>query len=158
MLYLSYETNLSSYLNDCNIIEKLKNNLYLLPLYAYLSIIGTFLYYYYDFVISFLMYSNYSNEYFESFNQLNLTNNHLSLNGLIFTPTIDNLMHFLDLNSYTKLNNNFFNINMEFINSYPLFIYFGFLFVFSTVISLFCLSYLGLYGVFIINLITIVLF
>lgn len=87
-----------------------------------------------------------------------IQNTHLSLNGLIFTPTIDNLMHFLDLNSYTKLNNNFFNINMEFINSYPLFIYFGFLFVFSTVISLFCLSYLGLYGVFIINLITIVLF
>jgi len=159
MLYLSYNSNWTSYLNECLILEKLKYNFYIFPLYVYLSIVGTFLYYYYDFIISFLMYSNYSCDYFNSFNQLSLTKNILALNGLIFIPTADNLIHFLDLTSYNSaLNYNLFNLDIEFINSYPLFIYFGFLFVFSTIISLFCLSYLGLYGVFIINLITIILF
>jgi NADH:ubiquinone oxidoreductase subunit 5 (subunit L)/multisubunit Na+/H+ antiporter MnhA subunit len=43
-------------------------------------------------------------------------------------------------------------------NELPLFFYFGLLFVMSTVISLLLMSYLGLYGVFFINLITIFCF
>jgi len=160
ILYTSYGSNWVYYLNDCSILDKLKNNIAILPLYVYLSIIGTFLFYYYDFVISFLMYSNYSCDYFNSFNQLSLTKNTWTLNELLFIPAADNLVHFLDLTHYNNISHNAikFDLNIEFINSYPLFIYFGFLFIFSTIISLFCLSYLGLYGVFIINLITIVLF
>ena len=40
----------------------------------------------------------------------------------------------------------------------PIFIYFGILFLSTTVISLFLLSYFGFYGVFLINLITLLLF
>jgi len=40
----------------------------------------------------------------------------------------------------------------------PLFFYFGLLFIFTTVFSLLLLSYLGLYGVFILNLISLFLF
>lgn len=40
----------------------------------------------------------------------------------------------------------------------PIFFYFGLLFVVTTISSLFLLSYLGLYGVFIINLVSIILF
>lgn len=40
----------------------------------------------------------------------------------------------------------------------PIFFYFGLFFIFSTIMSLFLLSYLGLYGVFFLNLLTIILF
>ena len=85
------------------------------------------------------------------------------LDSYIYIPGANNLVFFLDSTEYNNLagnilTSNFYTINIDFINSYPLFIYFGFLFIFSTVVSLFCLSYLGLYGVFVINLITIVLF
>ena len=50
-------------------------------------------------------------------------------------------------------------LKLIFLNSnLPVFFYFGMLFIFSTILSLFLLSYLGLYGVFIINLITILMF
>lgn len=54
-------------------------------------------------------------------------------------------------------NENFSTIFMRFSNL-PLFFYFGLLFIFSTISSLFLLSYYGFYGVFILNLITIILF
>lgn len=44
------------------------------------------------------------------------------------------------------------------LNNAPLFIYFGLLFVSSTLLSLLLLSFLGLYGVFFLNLITILMF
>lgn len=44
------------------------------------------------------------------------------------------------------------------LSKYPIFILFGLLFLFTTIFSLLCLSYLGLYGVFILNLISISLF
>ena len=50
-------------------------------------------------------------------------------------------------------------IKIIFLNSnLPIFFYFGMLFIFSTILSLFLLSYLGLYGVFLLNLITILFF
>lgn len=45
-----------------------------------------------------------------------------------------------------------------FNSSLPFFFYFGILFIFSTLLSLILLSYLGFYGVFLLNLITLVLF
>lgn len=59
---------------------------------------------------------------------------------------------------YEYLRTNRF-LKLIFLNSnLPVFFYFGVLFVLSTIFSLFFLSYLGLYGVFILNLITIVMF
>ncbi len=60
-----------------------------------------------------------------------------------------------------------FNIKLSVINFFfdgvhtldlPIFFYFGILFVLTTVISLLLMSYLGLYGVFFINLVSIILF
>lgn len=51
-----------------------------------------------------------------------------------------------------------FYITTEQLHKYPLFLYFGFLFLLTTLFSLLFLSYLGLYGVFILNLISITLF
>lgn len=70
--------------------------------------------------------------------------------------------------SETKFNYNIFHVEyletnkffkLIFLNSnLPVFFYFGLLFIFSTLISFFLLSYLGLYGVFFLNLLTIILF
>ena len=50
-------------------------------------------------------------------------------------------------------------LKLIFINSnLPIFFYFGLLFIFSTIFSLIFMSYLGLYGVFFINLVTIITF
>lgn len=50
-------------------------------------------------------------------------------------------------------------LKLIFLNSnLPVFFYFGMLFIFSTILSLFLLSYLGLYGVFFLNLLTILMF
>jgi NADH:ubiquinone oxidoreductase subunit 5 (subunit L)/multisubunit Na+/H+ antiporter MnhA subunit len=57
----------------------------------------------------------------------------------------------------------FYFIKSFFVNLYytdfvqPYFVYFGYLFIFSTIISFILMSHLGLYGVFIFNLITIVM-
>lgn len=53
---------------------------------------------------------------------------------------------------------NFFYITSDKVNKYPLFLYFGMLFLLTTISSLLFLSYLGLYGAFMINLISISLF
>lgn len=57
---------------------------------------------------------------------------------------------YLESNKFIKII--LFNSNL------PLFFYFGLLFVFSTLLSLLLLSYLGLYGVFFLNLLTILMF
>ena len=50
-------------------------------------------------------------------------------------------------------------LKLIFLNSnLPVFFYFGVLFILSTILSLFFLSFLGLYGVFFLNLMTIVAF
>jgi hypothetical protein len=50
------------------------------------------------------------------------------------------------------------NISTKHLDSYPVFLYFGLLFLITTVFSLLFLNYLGLYGVFILNLVSITLF
>lgn len=74
------------------------------------------------------------------------------------------------LNNYEHLLSNYNSFRVEyfrtnrflkliFLNSnLPVFFYFGLLFILSTISSLFLLSYLGLYGVFFLNLVTIVFF
>lgn len=56
----------------------------------------------------------------------------------------------------------FFNFDFffenNFINENPIFFYTGFLFLFSTLLSLVLMSYLGLYGVFLVNLVTLASF
>ena len=52
----------------------------------------------------------------------------------------------------------FYNIITEYLNNYPIFLLTGLLFLFTTIFSLLSLSYLGLYGVFVINFISIILF
>lgn len=56
-----------------------------------------------------------------------------------------------------KIINFIFNLDIL-LHKYPIFLMFGLLFLFTTIFSLICLSYLGLYGVFILNLISISLF
>ena len=163
ILYLSYNSNWPLYLDNCLLWEKLKINMSIMPLYAYLSVKGTFFYHYYIFLATYLSQSNFNWNYFIFFNYLSSTNSIHLLDNYIYIPEASNLVFFLDSVEYNNIKNNtlvfnFFSIDVNFINSYPIFIYFGFLFIFSTVISLFCLSYLGLYGVFVINLITIILF
>jgi hypothetical protein len=58
---------------------------------------------------------------------------------------------------YSYFNGKFFKIITASFNL-PIFFYFGLLFVFTTIFSLFLLSYYGFYGVFILNLISIILF
>ena len=71
----------------------------------------------------------------------------------VFTETFINLI-FYKLNFFiTDLFN--FNFNADYLYTNPVFFYFGFLFLFSTLLSLLLMSYLGLYGVFLTNLITL---
>jgi len=69
-------------------------------------------------------------------------------------------------NIFTFIFNKFLNLNLESLSlfqnyilsnylSYPVFVYFGLFFFLTTISSLLCSSYLGLYGVFIINLISL---
>ncbi len=74
----------------------------------------------------------------------------------------DNMLSNLEL-SYANFENNYLSSKkfkkILIINSnLPLFFYFGLLFIITTLSSLILLSYLGLYGVFFINLISILLF
>jgi len=58
---------------------------------------------------------------------------------------------------YQYFNEKFFKIILYWSNL-PIFFYFGLLFIFTTLSSLFLLSYYGLYGVFFINLVSIIIF
>lgn len=68
-----------------------------------------------------------------------------------------NFSIFKNINEYFN-SLNIYKTSIEFLNEYPLFLFTGLLFILTTIFSLICLSYLGLYGVFIINLISIILF
>jgi len=76
----------------------------------------------------------------------------------IFTEIFTNLFFFkinFFISSLLNLENLDFNLNQTFLHNNPIFFYSGFLFLFSTLVSLILMSYLGIYGVFIINLITL---
>lgn len=63
----------------------------------------------------------------------------------------------LELFRYNYFNYGFFK-TIFFKSNLPIFFYFGLLFILTTISSLFLLSYYGFYGVFILNLISILLF
>jgi hypothetical protein len=68
----------------------------------------------------------------------------------------ENLFSYYFFENY-YFNGKFFRIVVASFNL-PIFFYFGLLFVFTTIFSLFLLSYYGFYGVFLINLVSIILF
>ena len=97
----------------------------------------------YKFIMN-LSYSFYSNEFFSL---KHFHDYYISINELKFKIFI-----------YEYFNSKKF-IKIILLNSnLPIFFYFGVLFILSTVLSLFLMSYLGLYGVFFLNLITMVMF
>ena len=75
-----------------------------------------------------------------------------------YNNTIDYILSYPRL-FFLDLFNTFISL-VYYINNadLPVFFYFGLCFILTTVISLILMSYLGLYGVFIINLITIIMF
>lgn len=62
------------------------------------------------------------------------------------------LWNFIDYRNYKP------DLILNFFYSSPVFFYTGFLFLFSTVLSLLLMSYLGLYGVFVLNFVTLLSF
>lgn len=86
--------------------------------------------------------------------------NHITFNSkefLIFNLNIENL-YFNTLEVKTSMQQIFIINDLDFTLNYPVFIYFGLLFILTTIFSLLFFSYLGLYGTFVINLISILLF
>ena len=87
-----------------------------------------------------------------------LTYDYFSLNVAsisVFTETLTNLIFFKLNYLVSSLLNFEINLDKNFLYNNPIFFYSGFLFLFSTLLSLVLMSYLGLYGVFITNLITL---
>lgn len=81
----------------------------------------------------------------------------LDVNSIsVFTETFTNLI-FFKLSCFFS---NLFNLSLDlnFFYSNPIFFYSGLLFLLSTILSLILMSYLGLYGVFVTNLITLFIF
>lgn len=83
-----------------------------------------------------------------------LNNNSLS----VFTEVNTNLFFFKFNSFFDNFLNFWIRIDESFFYKNPIFFYTGFLFLFSTLLSLLLMSYLGLYGVFITNLITLFTF
>ena len=108
----------------------------------------------------------------------NNINSNFNLDKILFVLNINEYNIFIDnglstvgsyyFNFFNKLNYIFYNFLFSFneylyhiiIYSYnlPIFFYFGILFIFTTIFSLILLSYLGLYGVFLLNMITLFFF
>jgi hypothetical protein len=91
-----------------------------------------------------------------------------SLNSLMLVYGSEDINDFLVLKSsknklyrlmfqYEYLQSNFFK-KIMYASSLPIFFYFGLLFILTTISSLILLSYYGFYGIFILNLISIILF
>lgn len=101
-----------------------------------------YLFIYFFIYISFLSLFYFKNLFF--FNDLNLIDYFIN----VFYKNAFGFFDFLQsINSFS------FNYL-----DYPLFIWFGFLFLFSSLFSLFFLNYLGFYGIFVLNWITLFLF
>ncbi len=80
------------------------------------------------------------------------------LYNMIVNSSSINILYnfFLTYNFNEILQFNFIKVN--YINNYPYFLIFNFLFLLTTIISFFLFNYLGLYGIFILNLISILMF
>jgi len=129
--------------------------------FNYFYIIYTFIVFLPKFFLFFINFLE--NIFFENLNSfcksdVLLTYDFFSLNTnsiSVFTETFINLI-FFKLNVFMSNLFNFdFNFDSNYLYNNPIFFYSGFLFLFSTIISLILMSYLGLYGVFITNLITL---
>ena len=146
LLFLN-NNNLYDYINQNNFI-KAKFYFIITPLWItliFLNIINFFKNYLFD-----LTFLN------------NIPYNSISID-ILYLPTIKDILNYFNNDFYFNIDKviNIINLswlNSEFINNYPLFLLFGLLFLITTVSSLIVLSYLGLYGVFIINFISIIMF
>ena len=110
--------------------------------------------FYNDFTLNFnldkLFFFLNINEYY---NYVQGSNNN---SGMYYTYLINKMIHNF-YSFYFSFNEYLYHIIIYSFNL-PLFFYFGLLFIFTTVASLLLLSYLGLYGVFLLNMISIFLF
>lgn len=76
---------------------------------------------------------------------------------IFYNSLIADILFDYNVFKYQYLNEYFFKLTL-FHSNLPIFFYFGLLFILTTIFSLFLLSYYGFYGVFILNLITIICF
>ena len=149
-IYSSHDVNWVNLLDKSDTINYCKLIIILIPLYIAL-IIKNILYMYLNYIYELLLLND--NLHYS------ITNNYINL----IIPNYESYKLFVGFtfNDFflDKYNNyNIKNISTEILNKYPIFLFTGLLFLSTTVFSLICLSYLGLYGVFIINLISILLF
>ncbi len=161
-LYNQYNTNWIYYINDTETLSYIKHLIAMFPLWLILSVKGLIEFHFWFFK-DIIFYKSILNEVDNlTYYMILVTNIKLiALKYLIVTPNEYTI--FFNVNIISNVKNlilNFCNLelNINFINSYPLFIYFGLLFLATTIFSLICLNYLGLYGVFIVNLVSIILF
>nr|NP_149396.1 NADH dehydrogenase subunit 5 [Tetrahymena thermophila]7TGH_5 Chain 5, NADH dehydrogenase subunit 5 [Tetrahymena thermophila]8B6F_AA Chain AA, NADH dehydrogenase subunit 5 [Tetrahymena thermophila SB210]8BQS_AA Chain AA, NADH dehydrogenase subunit 5 [Tetrahymena thermophila SB210]8GYM_N5 Chain N5, NADH dehydrogenase subunit 5 [Tetrahymena thermophila SB210]8GYM_n5 Chain n5, NADH dehydrogenase subunit 5 [Tetrahymena thermophila SB210]8GZU_N5 Chain N5, NADH dehydrogenase subunit 5 [Tetrahymen len=131
-----------------SILNKLKIYFFLLPLYisSFIHSISTW---YYNYILNFLLFSE------------NLNTNTNFVDYITYNTLL--LSKFEDFNLFVYIKTllitfDIRQINLDFLNEYPIILLTGLLFLFTTIFSLICLSYLGLYGVFILNLASILLF
>jgi hypothetical protein len=91
-----------------------------------------------------------------------------NLNNLMLTHGMENISDYLLLKSnenklyrlffyHEYIQSNFYK-KILYASNLPIFFYFGLLFILTTISSLVLLSYYGFYGIFILNLISIILF
>lgn len=149
-IYNTYNSNWINLLDNSDTINYCKLILMLAPLYIALAI-KNILYMYINYIYELLLLND--NLFY------NNANNYIDL----IIPNYESYKIFVGftfndffLDKY--YNYNIKNISTELLNKYPVFLFTGLLFLSTTVFSLICLSYLGLYGVFIINLVSILLF
>lgn len=130
--------------------------------FNYFYVFYTLIYFLPKFFLFFISF--FENIFFENLNSFSkydvvLTYDYFSLNVSsisVFTETFFSLFFFKLNNFFSTLFNFHFNLDTNFFYNHPIFFYSGFLFLFSTLLSLLLMSYLGLYGVFITNLITLI--
>jgi len=120
----------------------------------------------FDKIIYSLNFNEYSNNilYFFNFDKIiyslnfnEYSNNILYFNNSNFNSNYYNLILYKFYLFFFSFNENLHNIIIYSYNL-PIFFYFGVFFILTTLFSLILLSYLGLYGVFIINLFSLILF
>lgn len=149
-IYKTFDSNWLKAFETEDTIEYYKVILNMIPLYITLlfkNIVYLYINFIYDiFLLSDVIDYRVSTEYIN-----------------IIIPEYKSYDIFIDFNLFDSIRDNYNNLNIknitkETLNKYPLFLYTGLLFLTTTVLSLVCMSYLGLYGVFIVNLISIILF
>lgn len=150
-IYNNYNVNWTNLLNNSNFINYCKIIIILIPLYITLVIKNIFCMYI-DYIYELLLLDNSMPYNYAIENYIDLIIPNYKSYSIFSELSINDIL--LD-----KINGfNVKNISKDFFNKYPVFLFTGLLFLATTLFSLLCLSYLGLYGVFTINLISIILF